>query len=33
MDKEALFKKTIVELVELGRRQGNVIGKEQIEAV
>lgn len=33
MNKEALFKKTIVELVDLGRSQGNVIGKEQIEAI
>jgi len=33
MNKEEVFKKTIVELVDLGRRQGNCIGKEQINEI
>ncbi len=31
MNKEEIFKKTIVDLVELGRKQGNCIGNEQID--
>jgi RNA polymerase primary sigma factor len=33
MNKKDVFKKAIVELVELGRRQGNLIGKEQINEI